>query len=105
MRETDGIGRVASDGYTVPDSIANGELPDDLGDRFQSAIDSSLDLYGQLLQAEQRGHHVTQLQRGVARQSGHAHAGDRSPERASWGGARCSGLSAHGRGGARAPLV
>jgi len=40
------------DNYTVPDSIAKGELPDELAERFQSAIDSSLDLYGQLLQAE-----------------------------------------------------
>ena len=40
------------DNYTVPDSIANGELPDDLAGRFQRAIDENLDLYGQLLQAE-----------------------------------------------------
>ena len=40
------------DNYVVPDSIAKGELPDELAERFQSAIDSSLDLYGQLLQAE-----------------------------------------------------
>ena len=40
------------DNYTVPDSIANGDLPDDLAGRFQRAIDENLDLYGQLLQAE-----------------------------------------------------
>ena len=40
------------DNYTVPDSIANGDLPDDLAGRFQRAIDDNLDLYGQLLQAE-----------------------------------------------------
>jgi flavin-dependent thymidylate synthase len=40
------------DNYTVPGSIANGDLPDDLAGRFQRAIDDNLDLYGQLLQAE-----------------------------------------------------
>jgi len=38
--------------YTVPDSITKGDLPDELAARFQTAIDDSLDLYGQLLQAE-----------------------------------------------------
>ena len=36
---------------TVPESIANGDLPDDLAGRFQRAIDDNLELYGQLLQA------------------------------------------------------
>ena len=40
------------DNYTVPDSIADGDLPDDLAGRFQRAIDDNLELYGQLLQAE-----------------------------------------------------
>jgi thymidylate synthase (FAD) len=40
------------DNYTVPDSIANGDLPDDLAGRFERAVDENLDLYGQLLQAE-----------------------------------------------------
>lgn len=40
------------DNYTVPDSIAKGELPDGLGEQFQAAIDANLELYGQLLQAE-----------------------------------------------------
>ena len=40
------------DNYTVPDSIANGDLPDDLAGQFKQAIDDNLDLYGQLLQAE-----------------------------------------------------
>src|SRR6187200_2315216 len=40
------------DNYTVPDSITEGDLPDDLAGRFQRAIDDNLDLYGQLLQAE-----------------------------------------------------
>jgi thymidylate synthase (FAD) len=34
------------------DSIAKGDLPDDLAGRFQSAVDANMDLYGQLLQAE-----------------------------------------------------
>ena len=38
--------------YTVPRSITDGDLPDGLAERFQLAIDSSLELYGQLLQAE-----------------------------------------------------
>ena len=38
--------------YTVPRSITEGDLPDDLAERFQQAIDANLDLYGQLLQAE-----------------------------------------------------
>jgi len=42
----------ARDNYTIPDSIAKGDLPDDLAGRFQQAIDDNLDLYGQLLQAE-----------------------------------------------------
>ncbi|HEX2221052.1 MAG TPA: FAD-dependent thymidylate synthase [Candidatus Limnocylindria bacterium] len=40
------------DNYTVPDSIAKGDLPDELAERFQAAIDGALELYGQLLQAE-----------------------------------------------------
>ncbi len=40
------------DGYTVPDSIRKGDLPDDLAGRFERAIDENLELYGQLLQAE-----------------------------------------------------
>ena len=40
------------DNYTIPDTIANGDLPDDLAGRFQRAIDDNLELYGQLLQAE-----------------------------------------------------
>jgi thymidylate synthase (FAD) len=40
------------DNYTTPDSIAKGALPDGLADRFHEAIDASMDLYGQLLQAE-----------------------------------------------------
>jgi len=40
------------DNYTIPDSISNGDLPDDLAGRFQRAVDDNLDLYGQLLQAE-----------------------------------------------------
>ena len=40
------------DNYTVPKSIAGGDLPDDLAERFEQAIDANLDLYGQLLQAE-----------------------------------------------------
>ena len=40
------------DNYTVPKSIAAGDLPDGLAERFQEAIGSSLELYGQLLQAE-----------------------------------------------------
>ena len=40
------------DNYTVPESIASGDLPDDLAGRFQRAIDDNLELYGQLLQAE-----------------------------------------------------
>ena len=40
------------DNYTIPDSIANGDLPDDLAGRFQAAVDANMDLYGQLLQAE-----------------------------------------------------
>ena len=42
----------ARDNYTVPDSIANGDLPDDLAGQFRQAIDDNLALYGQLLQAE-----------------------------------------------------
>ena len=42
----------ARDNYTVPDSIAKGDLPDDLAGQFRQAIDSNLALYGQLLQAE-----------------------------------------------------
>lgn len=38
--------------YTVPKTITDGDLPDDLAERFQQAIDANLDLYGQLLQAE-----------------------------------------------------
>src|ERR671923_2638315 len=40
------------DNYTIPDSIVNGDPPDDLAARFQRAIDDHLALYGQLLQAE-----------------------------------------------------
>ena len=40
------------DNYTIPDSIAKGDLPDDLAGRFQAAVDANMDLYGQLLQAE-----------------------------------------------------
>jgi thymidylate synthase (FAD) len=40
------------DNYTIPDSITKGDLPDDLAQRFQQAVDDNLDLYGQLLQAE-----------------------------------------------------
>ncbi len=40
------------DNYTVPKSITEGDLPDELAERFQQAIDASLELYGQLLQAE-----------------------------------------------------
>jgi len=42
----------ARDNYTIPDSIAKGDLPDDLAGQFQAAVDSNLELYGQLLQAE-----------------------------------------------------
>ena len=40
------------DNYTIPESITDGDLPDDLAGRFQRAIDDNLELYGQLLQAE-----------------------------------------------------
>ena len=40
------------DNYTIPDSITKGDLPDDLAGQFQRAVDSNMDLYGQLLQAE-----------------------------------------------------
>ncbi|MFN2483458.1 MAG: FAD-dependent thymidylate synthase [Candidatus Limnocylindria bacterium] len=40
------------DNYTVPRSITEGDLPDDLAARVEEAIDANLELYGQLLQAE-----------------------------------------------------
>jgi thymidylate synthase (FAD) len=40
------------DNFTIPDSITKGDLPDDLAGQFQRAVDSNLELYGQLLQAE-----------------------------------------------------